>query len=186
MLSTRNTTFKKSVCTLSIFLAVASAPLAHAQERWSTPSYEVFGEAPSPGDEAAINDLLEAFKAAWRSEDGGRLAALHTDDVEWTNAFARIIRTSAALEDFTSGRMFPGFASETSEAEIENMELVSLRFVGNEAAVVHFYTDSPRGVNVETQRLRRVHMHFVLAKQSGDGTGPVWKIAHAVFMDARL
>ena len=61
------------------------------------------------------------------------------------------------------------------------MKTISIRYLGDDAAVVHLYTDGQRGPSRnEGEALRRTHLHLVLEKQSAD-----WKVAHTAIMDAR-
>ena len=76
-------------------LAVTAAPSAGAQERREVPGFAVFGEA-APGARAEIDAFIAAFKSAWSSQDAAALAALHTADTEWINAYARIFCASSA------------------------------------------------------------------------------------------
>ena len=88
---------------------------------------------------------------------------------------------AASLAHFLETRLFPAFGPGVSRRETENMRLISIRALGEEAAVVHLYTDSARGPStIEGQNLRRTHFHLVLTRQA-EG----WKVAHTVIMDAR-
>ena len=61
------------------------------------------------------------------------------------------------------------------------MRAISVRYVGDDAAVVHMYTDGERGVSRNAgKKMRRTHIHLVLEKQQCD-----WKIVHTAIMDAR-
>ena len=61
------------------------------------------------------------------------------------------------------------------------MQTVSIRYLGDDAAVIHTYTEGQRGPSRnEDEELRRTHVHLVLGKQNG-----VWKIFHTAIMDAR-
>lgn len=61
------------------------------------------------------------------------------------------------------------------------MRPISVRYLGDDAAVVHMYTESPRGTSRNAgEDLRRTHFHLVLGKQDS-----AWKIVHTAIMDAR-
>jgi uncharacterized protein (TIGR02246 family) len=166
---------------IAVLAAVALAAPAHAQERRQIPETAVFGEPASESDAAAIETFIADYRAAWAAEDADALAAMHAEDVEWINAYARIIRGREALRTFMADRMFPGFSPEVSREDAAGLRLISTRYLGDDAAVVHMYGDSARGAaRNEGESLRRVHMHFVLEKQQG-----AWRIAHMAIMDAR-
>ena len=152
---------------------------AAAQDRGVIPPYR---EAGLSGADAVRDDLMTwyvTYRQAWAAQDGAALARLHTRDAEWINAFARIIQDADTLQRFLDERMFPAFPPETSRNEADAMALVSLRRLGDDAAVMHVYTDSMRGVP-QSASPRRVHIHHVLTR-----TGQGWRAAHTVIMDAR-
>lgn len=154
------------------------------------PEYRVFGEPATTSDEAAIAELIRRFGMAWGSSDVEGTVAAYTDDAEWTNAFADVYRGHDELKGqfarlfkrFESG---PSGSSDPSETESPRPEMkrgrVSLRYLGDDAAVLHSYTESGWGVNREGEGPRRVHVTYVLEKQP-DGA---WLIAHQMIMDAR-
>jgi len=176
-------------------IAVASVNAVQAEETVAAdyaplPEFQVFGQPAAASDEAAIAELMRRFGAAWGSADVGGSVAAYTADAEWTNAFADVRRGHDALrqqfthlfERFESGSM-QGAGQGDKEASRQEMKRgrVSLRYLGDDAAVVHTYTESNWGVNREGEGLRRVHATFVLEKQQ-DGQ---WLIAHQMIMDAR-
>lgn len=161
-------------------LAVTAAPSAGAQERREVPGFAVFGEG-APGAQGEIDAFIADFKSAWSSQDAAALAALHTADTEWINAYARMFRGRDALETFLRDRLFPEFNPAVSVEETLNMRTISIRFIGTDAAVVHMYTDGHRGASRNAgEDARRTHLHLVLA-DTPDG----WRIAHTAIMDAR-
>lgn len=163
-------------------IALCAAAGAGAQERWAVPEYRVVGQAASEADARALDALLARYRAAWSAQDADALAALHTPDTEWTNAFARIIQGNDALRAFLGERMFPGFPREVSEAEAESLTPISLRFMGDDAAIWHIYATSRRnGGRDDPEAARRVHFHLVAAK----GEDQTWRIAHTAIFDAR-
>lgn len=172
----------KNRLALSLFaLIIAAAPPAFAQERRQVPGAAVFGAPASPEDGQNLTAAFKAYKKAWGAEDTAALMALHTQDTEWINAYARMFRGTKALGDFLEERLFPEFSAETSEREAENMTLISTRYIGADAAVIHLYTDGDRGPSVtKGHDLRRTHMHLVWEKRDG-----AWKVAHTAIMDAR-
>ena len=53
--------------------------------------------------------------------------------------------------------------------------------LGDDAAVVHMYTEGERGApRNEGERLRRTHFHLVLGMQKD-----AWKVVHTAIMDPR-
>lgn len=165
---------------MTITLLALATPAA-AQERREIPAYRAYGAPVSPEHEAAIAALISAFKAAWGAEDTRALMALHAADVEWINAYARMFQDSASLGVFLEERLFPEFAPGVSHAEAANMRLVSTRYLGDDAAVAHLYTEGQRGASRNVGEIvRRTHLHLVLARQ-----GEAWRIVHVAIMDAR-
>lgn len=161
-------------------LAAACTFSAHAQERRQIPELRTFGK-PAAEDEAAVDALIRQFKDAWGRQDSQALLALHAEDVEWINAYARIIRGAEPLTRFFAERLFPGFDSAVSKQEAANMKTISVRYLGDDAAVVHMYTDGNRGRSRDAnENSRRTHLHLVLEQQ-----GSTWRIVHTAIMDAR-
>lgn len=154
---------------------------AHGQERGLVPEFRTYGKAAAAIDATAVDALIEQYKTAWGRQDSAGFRGLHADDVEWINAYARILRGAEPLSQFLTTRLFPAFSPEVSAAEAANMRMISLRYLGEKGAVVHMYTEGRRGPSRnEHETLRRTHIHLVLEKQS---TG--WKIVHTAIMDAR-
>lgn len=161
--------------------SIFAAPPALAQERRQVPDAMVFGAPASPADGEALAAAFRAYKKAWGTEDTSALMALHTADTEWINAYARMFRGTETLAEFLEERLFPEFSPETSKREAENMTLISTRYIGDDAAVIHLYTDGDRGPSVTPgSDLRRTHMHLVWEKADDE-----WKVAHTAIMDAR-
>jgi len=167
------------VCLLAAVFALPPAP-ASAQERREVPEFAVFGDGTQQ-NVASVEAFIASFKLAWSSQDAAALAALHTADTEWINAYARMFRGREALETFLRDRLFPEFNPAVSVEETLNMRTISIRFIGDDAAVVHMYTDGHRGASRNAgEDARRTHLHLVLA-----GTPEGWRIAHTAIMDAR-
>lgn len=164
--------------------ALAAAALAVpgiAQERREIPPTRAFGQPHDEAERTAVEALIVEYKRAWGAEDADALVALHSEDTEWINAYARMFRGSEALGEFLEHRLFPAFDAETSREEAANMQLISIRYIGDDAAVVHLYTDGHRGASRNAgEDARRTHLHLVLGKQEGG-----WKIVHTAIMDAR-
>jgi len=135
--------------------------------------------AVAPEDGEAIQSLLGQFSTAWSNSDAAAVAALYAPDAEWTNAFGDVVRGPADLERFLT-QMFSQFETDVSEAEESNFQSVSMRFMGDDAAISHGVTISRRGMEPGEPGERRVHVTFVLGKRDGD-----WKIVHQMIMDAR-
>lgn len=167
--------------TYPLLVTLFCSSLALAAERREVAPYQEFGEPENAEHRAAVEDLLDAFKTTWAAQDVAAHIALFADDAEWINAYARMFRGRAELEAFLRDRLFPAFDSRVSQQEIRNATLVSVRYLGNDAAVLHLYTDGARGESaIPGQALRRTHLHLVFAK-----SGEQWKIAHTAIMDAR-
>lgn len=143
------------------------------------PEFRVFGEAATATDGEAIQGLMLQFAAAWGSGDAEAVVACYADDAEWTNAFGDVVRGSAELEGFLT-RMFAEDEDEISAEEQTNARSISLRFLGDDVAVVHGVTISTRGNARSDMSERRVHTTFVAAKEGG-----TWQIVHQMIMDAR-
>ena len=163
-----------------ILTGTAATGTALAQERREIPEFAALGDT-TPDRLAEMEAFMEEYRSAWSEQDTTRVAALHTADTEWINAYARMFRGRDALETFVGERLFPGFSPEVSREEAELMRMISVRFIGPDAAVIHMYTDSHRGVSRnEGEAARRTHFHLVLGRTE-DG----WKIGHTAIMDAR-
>lgn len=172
--------FRTIATNLSVLTLLLSAFASAAERREVAPAM-IFGEPANSAQESGVADLLEAFKETWAAQDVEGHIALFAADAEWINAYARMFRGTEELEVFLRERLFPAFDSRVSQQEIENANLVSIRYIGSEAAVIHLYTDGPRGESaIASRELRRTHLHLVLALQGGQ-----WKIAHTAIMDAR-
>ncbi len=143
------------------------------------PVYRVFGEAASPEDAQALTEVLMQFGEAWGSSDAEAVAAVFTDDAEWTNSFGTTLRGADELATFL-GRMFSEFSDTTSAGEEMSYRPVSMRYVGDDAAIVHGMTRSTRGEARSGEDERRVRTTTVLAKANGE-----WRIVHQMIMDER-
>lgn len=176
---------------VGIFRSSAQADEVFIEEQYAPiPEYRVFGEPATPADEEAIRETMRRFGMAWGSQDVEGAVAAFTEDAEWTNAFADVYRGHDAIRgQFT--RLFERFESDTgdegegetdggSEPTMKRGQ-ISLRYIGDDAAVAHWYTESDWGMNRDGSGLRRVHVTYVLEKQD-DGQ---WLIAHQMIMDAR-
>lgn len=142
------------------------------------PEYRVFGEA-TPKDAEAIRMLMRQFGEARQSGDGERTAAFFAEDVEWTNAFGDVVRGSDNLQKFLDW-LFSQDEEGTTEGETMEYRPVSIRYLGDDVAVLHGMTLSTRGEARSGEGPRRVHLTFVLAKQS-----ETWRIVYQMIMDAR-
>lgn len=152
-----------------------------AAERREVAPFTVFGTPESSEQQQAVEDLLEAFKETWATQNVQAHLALFATDAEWINAYARMFRGTTELEIFLRDQLFPAFDSRVSQEEIRNANLISIRYLGDDAAVLHLYTDGSRGESAIPEReLRRTHIHLVFAKVEAQ-----WMIAHTTIMDAR-
>ena len=171
--------------TLTSLLLAALLPAvtgdALAQERREVPAYrEINIEAGSPV-QLELHSFVESYRDAWSNEDTEAYIALHVPDTEWINAYARMFTDTDGLGVFLETRLFPAFGPGVSRMEAENMRFVSMRLLGEDAAVIHLYTDGNRGPSaIEGRELRRTHFHLILTEIDGE-----WKVAHTAIMDAR-
>lgn len=172
---------KNCVLAAVLCLPLFSATHVMAQERREVPEFRVYGQPTSVEYERAVNGLVQSFKDAWANQDAAALTGLHASDTEWINAYARLIRGAQPLGKFLKERLFPAFDPAISREEVANMRTISIRFLGDEAAVVHLYTEGRRGASRNSgEETRRTHMHLVLEQQASN-----WKIVHTAIMDAR-
>jgi uncharacterized protein (TIGR02246 family) len=167
---------------LTIFAALVLAVPGAAQERRHIPTdVRTYGEPASAADRSAIDALIRQYRDAWSRQDTQAWVSLHSDDTEWINAYARMFQGSAPLAEFIEHKLFPEFDPSVSKREAANMRMISIRYMGDDAAVVHMYTESPRGPSrTEGEDLRRTHFHLVLSE-----SGEEWRIVHTAIMDAR-
>lgn len=171
--------FVRCVAFSAIFCELLACLPATAQERQDVPESAVFGIA-SPDVRAAVEALIRDYRSAWGRQDTATLMALHSEDTEWINAYARMFRGTDALGTFLDERLFPAFDLAVSEGEAANMHTISIRYLDS-AAVVHMYTDGNRGDSrVEGEAARRTHLHLVLDLGAGRP-----RIVHTAIMDAR-
>jgi ketosteroid isomerase-like protein len=165
---------------ISVLVVVLAVP-GMAQERREVPEFRTYGEPASNLQVAAIETALRRYRESWASQNTAAFMALHSDDTEWINAYARIFRGVEPLSDFIENRLFPAFSSLVSREEIANMRPISIRYLSGESVVVHLYTDGSRGQSRnEAEEYRRTHVHLVF-----DRRGDEWQIVHTVIMDAR-
>ncbi len=165
----------------ALLLALNFVPAALAQERRAVPAYRTYGAPVDTVHEREIAALLQSFKAAWAEQNTGALVALHAADTEWINAYARMFQGAAPLGAFLEDRLFPAFSLAVSQREMANLQSVSLRYLGDDAAVLHLYTEGDRGPSRnQGEILRRTHIHLVLERQDSG-----WRIVHTAIMDAR-
>jgi len=171
----------RTTLTKVLLFTLLCSNCAIAAERREVSAFQQFGEPANEMHAEEVENLLESFKQSWAAQDVTAHIALFTEDTEWINAYARMFRSTAELEVFLREQLFPAFDSRVSQQEIRNAKLVSIRYIGNDAAVIHLYTDGARGESaISSQALRRTHIHLVFAK-----TNEQWKIAHTAIMDAR-
>lgn len=164
-----------------LILAIVTFNVSLAAERREVAPAAIFGAPQNSAQRAGVEKLLEDFKESWASQNVDAHIKLFAADAEWINAYARMFRGTDELEVFLREQLFPAFDSRVSQEEIRNANLISTRYLGDDAAVLHLYTDGPRGPStIPGRELRRTHLHLVFAKQ-----GDEWKIVHTAIMDAR-
>ena len=166
---------------VGLVVALLTAFSSVAQERREVPPTRTYGQPASGEARRAVDALIEEYKDAWSRQDTDAYIALHSEDTEWINAYARLFQGSEPLADFIENSLFPAFDPSTSREEIANMRTISVRYLGDDAAVVHMYTEGRRGAaRNEAEDVRRTHLHLVLGEESEQ-----WKIFHTAIMDAR-
>lgn len=152
-----------------------------AAERREVAPFTVFGSPGNSTQQQAVENLLDAFKQTWAEQDVEAHLELFAEDAEWINAYARMFRGKSELENFLRNQLFPAFDSQVSQEEIRNANLVSIRYLGDDTAVLHLFTDGPRGEStIPGRELRRTHIHLVFSLVDTQ-----WKIVHTAIMDAR-
>ncbi len=159
-------------------LALTAASMTYA-DYYPAPEYRIFGTPQSTADEKAINDLMASFRKAWSAQDAAGVAATHSPDAEWVNAFGRTFRGKEELQFFLGKTLFPAFNPDVSKEEMESLQEVSRRYLGDDAAVINAHMNSSRGSSVGTGS-RRVSLNLVLEEKNGE-----WKIAHQIITDLR-
>ncbi len=160
-------------------LVVLLSPTLLYAEFYPVPEYEVFGSPHIASDDEEIDALLREFRQAWTDQNASAVAELHTEDANWTNAFGRTFRGADNLEDFLHNNLFPDYPRAVSEAEMQNFDFLSRRYIGSDSVVIHAYTASNRGSALSGDE-RRIYFDFVLAR-----TDEGWKIAHQTISDIR-
>ena len=173
---------KRILSLIALAISLPSPALdVQAQERRQIPEYREIDIAPASNAHQELLDFIQQYQTAWSEEDTKAFIALHTENTEWINAYARIFTDAPSLADFLETRLFPAFGPGVSRTEAENMELISMRLLNETVVVLHFYTDGNRGSStIEGRDLRRTHFHLVLTREA-EG----WKVAHTAIMDAR-
>jgi len=180
--------FRKSLSPVaSVMLAFVCSSLFAlplvAQERRAIPPYKEFGSVTKEQNNS-LNVFLNKYKKAWAKQDALALSKLHSNDTEWTNAFARIIQGRDQLYKFLNNRLFAQFSREVAESEIDKMAAISTRYLDSDIAIIHLYTDSSRRMNSDGySATRRVHIHLVA--QRNKNRDQEWQIVHTAIMDAR-
>ena len=159
-------------------LIVALSPCAHA-EYYPLPEARIFGQPDSKRQEEAVDALMSRFRDAWADEDASGVAATHSTDAEWTNAFGRIFRGAEELEEFLGSRLFPEFDAAIAKAEMESYKELSRRYLGSDVVVIQASIQSDRGSSIGAGS-RRAYLNFILSERDGE-----WKIVHQVITDVR-
>lgn len=149
------------------------------ESRRFVPASMTFGQPATAGDAAAIDRLMANFNEAWAKQDVAGVLAAYAPDAEWTNAFGTVARGHDELDDFLSA-LFARFPASTGAEESARGQRVSIRYLGDEVAVIHNVTESSRGSSRTGRSVRHVHITYVLHR--GDAG---WRIAHQMIMDAR-
>jgi len=136
----------------------------------TSPEFRYFREPASPEDRAAIRDLMRRYGDARRSHDAKALAATFAEDAELTNGFGDVIRGSDNIERF----MTWVFAHDDrdagmAQAPLEIYRPLSVRYLGDDVAIVHGMTQSASGGGPQSSH----HQTWVLSKENAQ-----WRIVH--------
>ena len=154
--------------------------IASGAERREVLPFAEFGDRNAT-TQAVVTTLIDSFKSTWAAQDTDGHLELFSQDAEWINAYARMFRGKEELGVFLRTRLFPSFDSEVSREEIRNARIISIRYLNDNAAIIHLYTDGRRGPSaIEGQAMRRTHIHLVTEKGENQ-----WQIVHTAIMDAR-
>jgi uncharacterized protein (TIGR02246 family) len=166
----------KSFLITAFFLLCTSQ--ASAQDFYSLPDYQEFGQPDSVTDDQELDAFIAEFLQAWRTQDAQGLAALHAPDVEWINAFGRTFRGRENLQQFLAHVLFPNFSPEEWQAAIDSYRPVSRHFLGDVVVMNSQIHSSPGSAMGGNQR--RTSFNFLLVKRAGQ-----WQIAQQVISDIR-
>lgn len=151
---------------------------ASAQDFYPRPEYRQFGSPVMQEHAEELDVFIQEFLRAWRSQDAQAVAAMHTQDVEWINAFGRAFRGREDLQKFLETVLFPNFSAEQWEQGMASYEPVSRHYLGN-IVVINSQLRSSPGSAVQGNQ-RRVSLNFVLVKEAGR-----WEIAQQIISDIR-
>lgn len=166
----------KSLLVTAIFLLQAA--LVSAQSFYPTPDYQEFGEPASQSQAQELDAFIHEFRQAWHHQDARAVAALHTKDVEWINAFGRTFRGRENLQEFLETVLFPEFSPKQWRDAMASYRPISRHYLDG-IVVVNGQLHSSPGSAIEGEQ-RRVSLNFVLIKQAGQ-----WQIAQQVISDIR-
>lgn len=166
----------KSLLIIAVFLLQAT--LASAQDFYPNPDYRVFGKPVPQSQSHELDAFIREFRQAWRSQDALAVAALHTKNVEWINAFGRTFRGQDDLREFLETVLFPGFSPEQWQQAMNSYRPISRHYLGD-VVVINSQMHSSPGSAAEGDQ-RRVSLNFVLIKKAGQ-----WQIAQQVISDVR-
>ncbi|GAA3478570.1 SgcJ/EcaC family oxidoreductase [Streptomyces yanii] len=127
--------------------------------------------AASTQSEAAVREVLHRVYAAWADNDADAFAALYTQDA-----------TSVLPGSYSDGkeairaRMAAGFAGPLKGSTVVD-EVRSVRFIGEDAAVVISRSGILPAGESTVPADRFVLATWVLAKAAGQGAGEGWLVA---------
>jgi uncharacterized protein (TIGR02246 family) len=168
------------IVALATTLSLTMSIEALGAERRQLMEFIEFGN-PSADTREQVNALLDAFTHSWANQDVDAHLGLFSEDAEWINAYARMFRGTQELAVFLEERLFPNWDIAVSREEMGNARMISVRYLGDDGAIIHMATDGQRGPSaISGESMRRTHLHLVAEKQQGQ-----WVIVHTVIMDAR-
>ncbi len=166
---------------LLVVATICSSFSCFGNERREIGSFRTYGNPAYEQMSSEIKELFETFKHTWHDQDVEGHLRLFAKDVEWINAYSRLFQNRTEMGAFLEEQLFPAFDSKVSKEEILNSNLISTRYLGDDAAVIHMYTNGTRGPSRnDGEANRRTHIHLVIERQNLE-----WKIVHMAVMDAR-
>lgn len=165
----------KNILIFCLLLATGSV----RADYYSLPEYRVFGEAYSTTDEQDIDRLMADFLHHWSERDAHAVARLHTDDMEWINAFGRNFRDRTKLQAFLADTLFPAFEAPVWRSAMASYRPISRRYLSPQVTVINAQLHSTPGSAMAAGD-RRISLNLVLLKRDGH-----WKIAQEIISDIR-
>jgi uncharacterized protein (TIGR02246 family) len=132
---------------------------------------EYTAHAQSMADEVAVQNVPQAFAAAWAKHDGHELGKIMSDDVDFVNVAAEWLHGRADFETFHS-RLLSGRFKDSILTPLE----IKVRFLRPDMAVLHWSWKIVNDENFDsTTRKPRFGLFTMLVEKRGG----VWLVAVA-------